>query len=62
MAEESLEEREERALNATTLEELEILVKDDESSVRSYVAANEIHPNRCWINWSMTKMWMCVWQ
>ncbi len=31
MAEESLEEREERALNATTLEELEILVKDDES-------------------------------
>ena len=41
MAEESLEEREERAQNATRLEELEILVKDDESSVRSYVAANE---------------------
>ena len=44
MAEESLEEREERAQNATTLEELEILVKDDESSVRNNVAANENTP------------------
>ena len=39
MAEESLEEREERAQNATTLEELEILVKDDESSATRTEAA-----------------------
>ena len=40
MAEESLEEREKRAQNATSPEELEILVKDDESFVRYYVASS----------------------
>ena len=44
MAEKSIEERELRAQKATSLEELEILAKDDGSYVRYFVAKNENTP------------------
>ena len=44
MAEKSIEERKLRAQKATSLEELEILAKDDGSYVRYFVAKNENTP------------------